>query len=186
MNQSPPAIRHLKPKIDESAIDDDDWEDVVEESGKSSVGEQLQFHRVNPKANLTSGPSLITRMAQSQSRSGPIKPNGPSLVTLPNDSAKVLPTAQSPSRVLPMGSLNDVSRWYTHAPALSPRTIRLNMIAHELPDDRKNLFTERDQNSLCCISKDGATYKTHRPFIDKSKPGLNDPPWYVEVEEKVW
>ncbi|TQW01476.1 hypothetical protein IF2G_11007 [Cordyceps javanica] len=50
------------PTVDESAIDDDDssdWEDSVQDSGKSSVDANL-FQRVKPKANLVSRRSLIT------------------------------------------------------------------------------------------------------------------------------
>lgn len=189
MNQRPPDIRCLSPKIDESAIDksaiddDDNWEDAVEESGKPSVDEKLQFHRVYPNANLTSRPSLITLMAkkaqnQSQSTSALINPNGLSLVALPND---VLPTAKSRSRVLPTGPLNKVSRSNPDAEGLSPRTIRHNMIANELSEYREQLLRERDQNSLCCISKDGATYKEHRPLINTRNLDLNGRTWDMGV-----
>lgn len=182
MNQRPPDIRRLSPKIDESAIDksaiddDDNWEDAVEESGKQSVDEKLQFHRVYLNTNLTSRPSLITLMAkepqnQSQSTSALNTPNGPSLVALSNE---VLPTAK-------MGPLNKVSRSYSDAEGLSPRAIRHNMIANELSEYRELLLREREQNSLCCISNVGATYKEHRPLINIRNLDLNGRTWDMGV-----
>jgi hypothetical protein len=58
--------------IDESAIDDDDdssdWEDSIEDSGKSSMDDKY-FQRVDSNANLTSRRSLIAFMlAQSDDR----------------------------------------------------------------------------------------------------------------------
>ncbi|KAI0022868.1 hypothetical protein F4780DRAFT_141298 [Xylariomycetidae sp. FL0641] len=56
--------------MDESAIDDDDedseWEDSIEESGKSSVDDPVTFKRVPSKPNLTSQRSLISLMFAGQ------------------------------------------------------------------------------------------------------------------------
>ncbi|KAI0152627.1 DUF1752-domain-containing protein [Xylariaceae sp. FL1272] len=56
--------------VDESAIDDDeddsDWEDSIEESGKSSIDDKVTFKRVDSKPNLTSQPSLISLMFAGQ------------------------------------------------------------------------------------------------------------------------
>ncbi|KAK7570517.1 hypothetical protein V3481_019370 [Fusarium oxysporum f. sp. vasinfectum] len=90
--------------IDESAIDDDDdssdWEDSMEETGKSSMDDKF-FQRVDSKPNLTSRRSLITLMLAkidrarkfgnhaSQSTSAVPRShlaNGPSLGASPNDS----------------------------------------------------------------------------------------------------
>ncbi|KAF4119450.1 Protein of unknown function (DUF3295) [Geosmithia morbida] len=93
--------------IDESAIDDDDddssdWEDSLEDSGKSSVDEKY-FQRVDSKANLTSRRSLITLMlAQNDDRAkklsshasqstsallqGKAGPSAPTLGASPDDS----------------------------------------------------------------------------------------------------
>ncbi|KAH6647684.1 hypothetical protein BKA67DRAFT_662455 [Truncatella angustata] len=62
--------------MDESAIDDDDedseWEDSIEESGKSSIDDPVTFKRVPSKPNLTSQRSLISLMfaGQDQRASG--------------------------------------------------------------------------------------------------------------------
>ncbi|KAH8164077.1 hypothetical protein CIB48_g4176 [Xylaria polymorpha] len=56
--------------VDESAIDDDDedseWEDSIEESGKSSIDDTVTFKRVPSKPNLTSQRSLISLMFAGQ------------------------------------------------------------------------------------------------------------------------
>ncbi|KAI1821311.1 DUF1752-domain-containing protein [Xylaria intraflava] len=56
--------------VGESAIDDDDedseWEDSIEESGKSSVEDSVNFTRVPSKPNLTSRRSLISLMFAGQ------------------------------------------------------------------------------------------------------------------------
>ncbi|KAI8950287.1 DUF1752-domain-containing protein [Xylaria longipes] len=56
--------------VDESAIDDDDedseWEDSIEESGKSSMDDTVTFKRVPSKPNLTSQRSLISLMFAGQ------------------------------------------------------------------------------------------------------------------------
>lgn len=161
--------------IDESAIDDDDddeeWEDSVEESGKSSTDE-LNFKRVDSKANLTSRPSLLTLMmaknkqkltnnaSQSTSAIPRARPslNGPSLVASPNESDDAPLTMKMRSRGPPMRPINEVPRSVAqpiHAvptviptAALSPRTTRRNMLSTELTDSlRRNLLWERSQKT---------------------------------------
>ena len=166
--------------VDESAIDDDDdssdWEDSLEDSGKSSVDEKY-FQRVESKANLTSRPSLITLMlAQdhraknlgnpaSQSTSAIPRPravpNGPSLGVSPNDSDEgpLMMKGTRPSHPSPLKPIIEVPRSnaqpitapanHVHAQAaLSPRTTRRNMLATELTESlRRHLLWERQQKS---------------------------------------
>ncbi|KAK7413353.1 hypothetical protein QQX98_007797 [Neonectria punicea] len=166
--------------IDESAIDDDDdssdWEDSIEDSGKSSVDDNL-FQRVDSKANLTSRRSLITLMlAQndridrarnlgnhaSQSTSAiprsRMAPNGPSLGGSPNDSDEAPlmmkgmrhPTLK-PIHEIPRSSAQPIMGHAGHGQgqaALSPRTTRRNMLATELTESlRRHLLWERQQKS---------------------------------------
>ncbi|KJZ71154.1 hypothetical protein HIM_09453 [Hirsutella minnesotensis 3608] len=163
--------------VDESAIDDDDdssdWEDSVEDSGKSSVDEKF-FQRVPSKANLTSRPSLITLMlAQNEraknlgnhasqstsaiprSRAGP---SVPSLGGSPNDSDEaplmmkgIRHPALKPISEVPRSNAQPiavaVNRVSAQA-ALSPRTTRRNMLATELTESlRRHLLWERSQKS---------------------------------------
>ncbi|PHH68061.1 hypothetical protein CDD80_287 [Ophiocordyceps camponoti-rufipedis] len=164
--------------VDESAIDDDDddssdWEDSIEDSGKSSVDDKF-FQRVPSKVNLTSRPSLITLMlAQderaktlgnqaSQSASAIARPRAgpaaPSLGVSPNDSdegplmmkggARPPSTLKSISEV-PRSSAQPIAVTRTPAQAaLSPRTTRRNMLATELTESlRRHLLWERSQKS---------------------------------------
>ncbi|KAK3381308.1 hypothetical protein B0H63DRAFT_450664 [Podospora didyma] len=154
--------------VDESAIDDDDdssdWEDSVEDSGKSSVDEKFNFQRVDSKVNLTSRRSLLTLMMEqggrpprqgmgnntSQSTSAIPRTratlNGPSVVASPNDSDEA-PLMMKRGNRAPHGlrSINEVPRSSaqpinavpTAIPfqaALSPRTTRRNMLATELTE----------------------------------------------------
>jgi hypothetical protein len=162
--------------IDESAIDDDDdssdWEDSIEDSGKSSVDDKY-FQRVDSKVNLTSRRSLITLMlAQtddrartlgghaSQSTSAiPLARNtrqGHSLGGSPNDSDDA-PLMMKGARQ-PLKSIKEIPRSsaqpiattnYAHGQAaLSPRTTRRNMLATELTESlRRHLLWERSQKS---------------------------------------
>lgn len=99
--------------MDESAIDDDEddseWEDSIEESGKSSMDDPVTFKRVPSKPNLTSQRSLISLMFAGQDQraknlsghasqstsalpqhvralGGRAFPNAPPMVSSPNDS----------------------------------------------------------------------------------------------------
>jgi len=167
--------------VDESAIDDDDdsseWEDSVEDSGKSSVDEKLNFKRVDSKANLTSRRSLLTLMMSqggrgqrlgnnniaSQSTSAIPRAraalNGPSLVASPNDSDEAPLMMKRGNRAPPMRPINEVPRssaqpinasgtFHHHQAALSPRTTRRHMLATELTESlRRQLLWERSQKS---------------------------------------
>ncbi|XP_044716254.1 uncharacterized protein HRG_10428 [Hirsutella rhossiliensis] len=177
IGQSDPAVDSDTEYVDESAIDDDDdssdWEDSVEDSGKSSVDDKF-FQRVPSKANLTSRPSLITLMlAQNEraknlgnhasqstsaiprSRAGP---SAPSLGGSPNDSdeAPLMMKGTHHSTLKPISEIPrstaqpiavTVSRASAQA-ALSPRTTRRNMLATELTESlRRHLLWERQQKS---------------------------------------
>ncbi|KAG5932096.1 hypothetical protein E4U53_001489 [Claviceps sorghi] len=165
--------------VDESAIDDDDdssdWEDSVEDSGKSSVDDKF-FQRVESKANLTSRPSLITLMlAQNEraralgnahaSQSTPaiqrmrVAPNSSGLGVSPNDSDEgplmmkgMRPSALKPISEIPRSSALPITATATHIPfqaALSPRTTRRNMLATELTESlRRHLLWERQQKTM--------------------------------------
>ncbi|KAK3316068.1 hypothetical protein B0H66DRAFT_276418 [Apodospora peruviana] len=165
--------------VDESAIDDDDdsseWEDSVEDSGKSSVDEKFNFQRVDSKANLTSRRSLITlmlaqgtrapKLGNNASQSTSALPrartqlNGPSLMASPNDSDEAPLMMKRGSRAPPMRPINEIPRssaqpinavgnGYHQQAALSPRTTRRNMLATELTESlRRQLLWERSQKS---------------------------------------
>lgn len=164
--------------IDESAIDDDDddeWEDSVEESGKSSMDEKINFQRVDSKANLTSRRSLLTLMLSqnvrqqklgnvaSQSTSAIYRSrqllNGPSVVASPNDSDDGPLMMKRTARIPPMRSIHEMPRSTaqpimtpavgpSHQAALSPRTTRRNMLATELTESlRRHLLWERSQKT---------------------------------------
>ena len=163
--------------VDESAIDDDDdssdWEDSMEDSGKSSVDDKY-FQRVDSKANLSSRRSLITLMlaqseraknlgnVASQSTSAIHRSratyHGPSLGASPNDSdeaplmmkgvrqSNLKPIIETPrSSAQPIPAIPN----HVHAQAaLSPRTTRRNMLATELTESlRRHLLWERQQKS---------------------------------------
>ncbi|PNY24036.1 Uncharacterized protein TCAP_06024, partial [Tolypocladium capitatum] len=165
--------------VDESAIDDDDdssdWEDSIEDSGKSSVDEKF-FQRVPSKVNLTSRPSLITLMVAqserakklgnhaSQSTSAiPRSRGGPGALALgasPNDSDEAPlmmkgtrhpTTTLKPISEIPRSSAQPIAVGASHATAqaaLSPRTTRRNMLATELTESlRRHLLWERQQKT---------------------------------------
>jgi len=163
--------------VDESAIDDDDdssdWEDSLEESGKSSIDDKTYFQRVDSKANLTSRRSLITLMieqnerrvgrmanmtSQSASALNRARPahHGPSMVTAPADTEGA--PLKRPVRGTPLKPINEVTRTAAqpimsnnhahHQAALSPRTTRRNMLATELTESlRRHLLWERQQKT---------------------------------------
>ncbi|KAI1741780.1 DUF1752-domain-containing protein [Xylaria scruposa] len=154
--------------VDESAIDDDDedseWEDSIEESGKSSVDDTVTFKRVPSKPNLTSQRSLISLMFSGQqeerarglsnfaSHSTPAiaqrarqlqnAPNGAS----PNDSDDNGLEMRRGLRRTPLKPITEAPRsgaqpivakpttHYHQQTALSPRTTRRNMLATELTE----------------------------------------------------
>lgn len=165
--------------VDESAIDDDDdssdWEDSIEDSGKSSIDDKTFFQRVDSKVNLTSRRSLITLMlaqndrqqklgnAASQSTSAISRTRGarqpPSLVASPNDSDEAPLMMRRGTRGAPLRPINEVPRSsaqpimtttnnIAHQAALSPRTTRRNMLSTELTESlRRHLLWERSQKS---------------------------------------
>ncbi|CAG9955952.1 unnamed protein product [Clonostachys rosea f. rosea IK726] len=113
--------------IDESAIDDDDssdWEDSIEDSGKSSVDDKY-FQRVDSKVNLTSRRSLITLMltqtedrakalSNHASQSTPAIPqsrnrSGPAFAVSPNDSDDA-PLMMKGNRQAPLKPIREIPR----------------------------------------------------------------------------
>lgn len=164
--------------IDESAIDDEDdsseWEDSLEESGKSSIDEKTFFQRVDSRPSLVSRRSLITTMlhqpdrltgfrnqasmstpAMQRSRKSP--PNGPSIAGSPDseDAAPLMMRKGPALRTVPeiprsaaqpiiMTTTNNTA----HQLALSPRTTRRNMLSTELTESlRRHLLWERQQKN---------------------------------------
>ncbi|KAF5596946.1 hypothetical protein FPANT_4206 [Fusarium pseudoanthophilum] len=162
--------------IDESAIDDDDdssdWEDSMEESGKSSMDDKF-FQRVDSKANLTSRRSLITLMLAQNDRARTLgnhasqstsaiprsrMAHGPSLGASPNDSDEaplmmkgMRGPGLKPIHEVPRSSAQPIMTGPNHIQAqaaLSPRTTRRNMLATELTESlRRHLLWERQQKS---------------------------------------
>lgn len=167
--------------LDESAIDDDDedseWEDSIEESGKSSVDEPVTFKRVPSRPNLTSQTSLISLMLAGQeerakglsnyaSQSTPAiaqrtrqLQNAPNAAASPNDSDDNGLEMRKGLRRTPLKPINEIPRstaqpimtkstTHYHQQALSPRTTRRNMLATELTESlRRQLLWERQQKS---------------------------------------
>ncbi|PTD01858.1 hypothetical protein FCULG_00010298 [Fusarium culmorum] len=162
--------------IDESAIDDDDdssdWEDSMEESGKSSMDDRF-FQRVDSKPNLTSRRSLITLMLAQNDRSRNLGGhasqstsaiprsrlvNGSSLAASPNDSDEaplmmkgMRGPGLKPIHEVPRSTAQPIMTGPNHLQpqaALSPRTTRRNMLATELTESlRRHLLWERQQKS---------------------------------------
>lgn len=164
-------------EIDESAIDDDDdssdWEDSLDESGKSSIDEKTFFQRVDSRPNLTSRRSMLTTLLHQGDRAAALgniaskstpalyrsrksSPNGPSLAASPesddgaplmmkkgNKSPAGIPT-QTEARPIIMTTTNNTPHQLAH----SPKTTRRNMLATELtPSLRRNLLWERQQKN---------------------------------------
>ncbi|KAH9907494.1 DUF1752-domain-containing protein [Xylariomycetidae sp. FL2044] len=167
--------------VDESAIDDDDedseWEDSIEESGKSSVDDPVSFKRVPSKPNLTSQRSLISLMfaapegrtkglSNYASHSTPaiaqrargMQTTSRNMVASPNDSddsglemrRAVRPPQLNPINEIPRSSAQPImsSAQAQRQVALSPRTTRRNMLSTELTESlRRQLLWERQQKS---------------------------------------
>lgn len=160
-------------EVSESAIEDDDdssdWEDSDEHdhSGPSSVTDNPMFQRVDSRPNLTSRRSLLTTqlhepdrakaLANAASRSTPAirrsnrsTPNGPSVATSPEPTARMpMPSemeAEASGRSKPI--IMTTSNLHGPALSLSPRTTRRNMLSTELTESlRKNLLWERQHRS---------------------------------------
>lgn len=174
------AMSDQSDDYDESAIDDDDsdsdWEDSIEESGKSSLDDQVTFKRVPSKSNLTSQRSLISLMFAGQdqrskalsshaSQSTPAIPqrartmqNMSAMANSPNDSDEGLqmkkgmrPPQLKPINEIPRSTAQPITvqaQPIRHQAALSPRTTRRNMLATELTESlRRQLLWERQQKT---------------------------------------
>ncbi|KFY04521.1 hypothetical protein O988_00720, partial [Pseudogymnoascus sp. VKM F-3808] len=159
--------------IDESAIDDDessDWEDSMEESGKSSIDDKLSFPRVESRRNLTPRRSLITTMLHQNDRAAALQsaaskstpalqrsrtssPQGPSDAPSPesDDSAPLtMKSRMRPGQEVPRSVAQPIIMTTTnvtpHQAALSPKTTRRQMLATELTASlRRHLLWERDE-----------------------------------------
>lgn len=144
--------------ISESAVTDKEdslaWEDTQTDSG-ASTPEQL-FQRVDSRLHQPPCQSLLTTLihepalaeqALKASTSTPVlrrsktsSPNGPSLVTSPEESILDKDKPEVP------GARPIVTRSNTDGMVLSPRTIRRNMLEGELTESlRKHLLRERQQ-----------------------------------------
>ncbi|KAL5584100.1 hypothetical protein FOVSG1_015451 [Fusarium oxysporum f. sp. vasinfectum] len=162
--------------VDESAIDDDndssDWEDIAEESSKSSMDDKF-FQRVDSNTNLASQQSLITLMLVQNDRARNLGNNasqstsaipgfprvsGPSLSCSPNDSDEaplvmegMCGTGLRPFREVLRSNPQPIMTGPQHIQPqadLSPRTTRRNMLATELTESlRRHLLWERRQKS---------------------------------------
>ncbi len=178
--------------VDESAIDDDDsseWEDSMEESGRSSLDDKLSFPRVDSRPNLTSRRSLITTMihqgdratamqrAASKStpalhRSRTSSPQGPSMPASAEDSDVEVETSLTMKNRLRRGHemprtgaqpiIQTTTNITPHQAALSPRTTRRQMLAAELtPSLRRNLLWERQQKNQTASAVTKRRHTTH-------------------------
>jgi hypothetical protein len=164
--------------IDESAIDDDessDWEDSMEESGKSSVDDKLSFLRVESRRNLTPRRSLITTMLHQNDRAAALQSaaskstpelqrsrtsslEGPSNAPSPESDYSAPLTMKSrmrPGQEVPRTDAQPIIMTTTnvtpHQAALSPlspKTTRRQMLATELTASlRRHLLWERKQKN---------------------------------------
>jgi hypothetical protein len=163
--------------IDESAIDDDDdsseWEDSVEDSGKSSIDDKTFFQRVDSRPNLTSRRSMLTTLLHEKDRASALagvnskstsalhrsrtsSPQGPSMPASPDsdDGAALMmkkkgarqgqQVTRSSAQPIIMTTTNTTG----HQAALSPKTTRRNMLATELTASlRRHLLWERQQKN---------------------------------------
>ncbi|KAI0502894.1 hypothetical protein F5B22DRAFT_631446 [Xylaria bambusicola] len=166
--------------VDESAIDDDDedseWEDSIEESGKSSMDEKLAFRRVPSKPNLTSQRSLLSLALAGEERTKALSNYAsqstpaiaqrarqlqgiPQGAASPNDSDEAGLEMRRGMRRTPLKPINEIPRSsaqpiiakptiHSDPQALSPRTTRRHMLATELTESlRRQLLWERQQKS---------------------------------------
>lgn len=148
---------------DESAVEDDDdeWCSEDEDDESANGSDQINFPRVDSRANLSSRRSLITTALTERDRATQLKnlasrstpalrrsrtssPNGPSLASSPRENEGLdVRGMKIPSRPVIMTTSN------THGqPATSPRTTRRNMLSTELTESlRKHLLWERQQKN---------------------------------------
>jgi hypothetical protein len=195
--------------IDESAIDDDDdssdWEDYMEESGKSSMDDRL-FQRVDSKPNLTSRRSLITLMiaqndrarnlgghaSQSTSAIPPSRlANGPPLGASPDDSDEtslimegMRGPALKPIHEVPRSTAQPIMTGPNHVQpqaALSPRTTRRNMLETELAEPlRHHLLWERQQMPS---TANAVLKRRHTSYDVANQEQFPEKPWLKESED---
>ncbi|OBT60342.1 hypothetical protein VE03_10243 [Pseudogymnoascus sp. 23342-1-I1] len=148
--------------IDESAIDDEessDWEDCMEESGKSSINDNLSFPRVESCRNLTSVAlqlqSAASKSTSALQRSRTSSPQGPSDAPSPesDDSAPLtMKSRMRPGQEVPRTGAQTIIMTTTNVTpyqtALSPKTTRRQMLATELTASlRRHLLWERKQKN---------------------------------------
>ncbi len=117
--------------VDESAIDDDDdssdWEDSVEDSGRSSMDEKSLFQRVDSSAQLPTRRSLITLMLERTNSERALGSAGPQPAAAVAAASAAASRARGPQRPPPtVASPNDsdeaplMMRRNTRAPSLRP------------------------------------------------------------------
>lgn len=160
--------------IDED--DSSDWEDSVEESGAASPDTKtLSFQRDNSRPQLTTRRSMITTMLHQSDRAAELakvaskstpaipnlprtrsrqtSPNGPLVPGSPEEpltmKKSLRPIAEVPrSSAQPILTTTNTMPQAVPQPALSPRTTRRNMLAHELTVSlRQHLLWERQHPS---------------------------------------
>ncbi|KAI1265334.1 DUF1752-domain-containing protein [Xylariaceae sp. FL1019] len=157
--------------VDESAIDDDeddsDWEDSIEEGGKSSIDDKVTFKRVDSKPNLTSQRSLISLMFAGQeerknglsnyasystpaiaqrSRHLPLH-NGPNGAS-PNDSDDTgLEMRRGPRRT-PLNPINEIPRSGAQPIMSKPQTHHYQQAALSPRTTRRNMLATELTESL--------------------------------------
>ncbi|KAI0849757.1 DUF1752-domain-containing protein [Daldinia vernicosa] len=162
---------HSDSYMDESAIDDDEddseWEDSIEESGKSSIDDAVTFKRVPSKANLTSQRSLISLMFAGQeerakglsnyaSHSTPAIPqraralqttSNMNMVSSPNDSDNGLEMRRG-LRPTPLKPINEVTRTGAQPIMVNPQTHHYHQAALSPRTTRRNMLATELTESL--------------------------------------
>ncbi|CZT53539.1 uncharacterized protein RSE6_15196 [Rhynchosporium secalis] len=164
-------------EIDESAVDDDDepsdWEDLVDDSREARTDEKI-FQRVDAKSRLISRQSLITLLLQGQLRNTNALGNAPAAImsvsavqnsdrsSPKRPSLAVSPKSKDNLSLTMKHGLSSVSKVPrsqsqpinpTQGLALSPRSIRQNMLASELTVSlRQQLLWVRKQTTQSDIA----------------------------------
>ncbi|KAJ3579503.1 hypothetical protein NPX13_g1062 [Xylaria arbuscula] len=208
---STPSDQSACSDVDESAIDDDDedseWEDSIEESGKSSMDDKVTFKRVPSKPNLTSQRSLLSLMIAGEERTKALsnfasqstpaiaqqapRPNGLQGAASPNDSDEAGLEMRRGLRRTPLKPINEIPRSgaqpimakptiHSDPQALSPRTTRRHMLATELTESlRRQLLWERQQKS----STANAVLKRRHTSHDVARLKQYPEPAYMKKSE---
>ncbi|KAI1472859.1 DUF1752-domain-containing protein [Daldinia caldariorum] len=162
---------HSDSYMDESAIDDDEddseWEDSIEESGKSSIDDAVTFKRVPSKPNLTSQRSLISLMFAGQeerakglsnyaSHSTPAIPqrarmlqnaSNMNMVSSPNDSDNGLEMRRG-LRPTPLKPITEVPRTGAQPIMVNPQTHHYHQAALSPRTTRRNMLATELTESL--------------------------------------